>query len=139
MSMPCPDFDVSIVKRSDNRSAVAAATYQSGSRLFSEYDQRWKNYTGKHEIVHEETLLPANAPPEYKNRQTLWNAVEDVERCWNSQLARKIRMALPREVPSDQYVAMVREYCQDQFVSKGMICDFAIHDKGDETPMSISS
>lgn len=43
-------------------------------------------------------------------------------------------MALPREVPPDQYVDMVREYCQEHFVSKGMICDFAIHDKGDGNP-----
>lgn len=38
--MPYPDFDVSIVMRSDNRSAVASAAYQSGGLLFSEYDQK---------------------------------------------------------------------------------------------------
>lgn len=132
--MPCPDFDVSIVKRSDNRSAVASAAYQSGGLLFSEYDQKWKNYTGKSEVVHTEIMLPENAPPEYADRQTLWNAVEDVERRWDSQLARKFRMALPVEVPSDQYVELVRRYCQEQFVSKGMICDIAIHDKGKGNP-----
>lgn len=132
--MPCPDFDVSIVKRSEGRSAVAAAAYQSGSRLYSEYDQKWKDYTGKREVVHEEVMLPSNAPPEYADRQTLWNAVEDVEKSWNSQLARKLRMALPREVPQDQYVEMVQWYCREQFVSKGMICDFAIHDKDDGNP-----
>lgn len=132
--MPCPDFDVSIVKRSDNRSAVASAAYQSGNRLFSDYDHKWKDYTGKHEIVHEEILLPANALPEYADRQTLWNAVEDVERNWNFQLARKFRMAIPREIPANQYVELVRKYCKEQFVSKGMICDFAIHDKGDGNP-----
>ena len=134
MDMPCPDFDVSIVKRSEGRSAVAAAAYQSGSRLYSEYDQKWKDYTGKHEVIHEEVMLPTNAPPEYADRQTLWNAVEDVEKSWKSQLARKFRMALPREVPKNQYVEMVQCYCQEQFVSKGMICDFAIHDKGDGNP-----
>ena len=132
--MPCPDFDISIIKRSENRSAVAAAAYQSGSRLFSEYDQRWKDYTNKREVVCEGILLPEHAPPEYKDRQVLWNAVEAVEKNWNSQLARKFRMALPREVPSDQYPEMVRRYCTEQFVSRGMICDYAIHDKGDGNP-----
>ena len=28
----------------------------------------------------------------------------------------------------DQYAVLVREFCQQQFVSKGMIADFAIHD-----------
>ena len=132
--MPCPDFDISIIKRSENRSAVAAAAYQSGSRLFSEYDQRWKDYTNKREVICEGILLPEHAPPEYKDRQVLWNAVEAVEKNWNSQLARKFRMALPREVPGDQYPEMVRRYCTEQFVSRGMICDYAIHDKGDGNP-----
>ena len=133
--MPCPDFNVSILKRSDNRSAVAAAAYQSCSRLHSDYDNKMKNYRYKQrELFHEEIMLPINAPPEYADRETLWNAAEAVEKSWNSQLARKIRMALPREVPSDQYVEMVKEFCQEQFVEQGMICDFAIHDKGDGNP-----
>lgn len=38
--MPCPHFEVSIVKRSDDKSAVASAAYQSGMNLFSEYQQK---------------------------------------------------------------------------------------------------
>ncbi len=133
--MPCPDFNVTVMSRSDRKSAVAGAAYQSCSKLFSEYDGKTKNYTYKwHELFHQEIMLPSNAPPEYADRQTLWNAVEAVETNWNSQLARRIRMALPREVPSDQYIEMVRAYCQEHFVEKGMICDFAIHDKGDGNP-----
>ena len=37
--MPCPHFDVKIIQRSKRQSAVASAAYQSGERLFSEYDQ----------------------------------------------------------------------------------------------------
>ena len=39
---PCPHFDLKIVQRSKRQSAVAAAAYQSGERLFSEYDQKQK-------------------------------------------------------------------------------------------------
>ena len=56
------------------------------------------------------------------------------EKAWNAQLGRRIVCALPREVPKEQYADMVRDYCNEQFVSKGMICDFAIHDKGDGNP-----
>lgn len=133
--MPCPDFNVKVMARSAGKSAVASAAYQSCSKLFSEYDQKMKNYNYKwHELFHQEIMLPSNAPLEYADRKTLWNAVEAVEKNWNSQLARRFRMALPREVPSDQYVEMVRRYCQEQFVSRGMICDFAIHDKDDGNP-----
>ena len=37
-------------------------------------------------------------------------------------------LTIPREIPSDQYAVLVQEFCQQQFVSKGMIVDFAIHD-----------
>ena len=61
------------------------------------------------------------------SRNTLWNAAEAVEKQWNSQLARRWVLTIPREIPPDQYAVLVREFCEQQFVSKGMIVDFAIH------------
>ena len=87
--MPCPHNEITIVQRSQRQSAVAAAAYQSGEKLFCEYDQQVKHYPEKRGIVHNEILLPANAPPEYADRNTLWNAAEAVEKQWNSQLARE--------------------------------------------------
>ena len=132
--MPCPHNEISIVQRSQRQSAVAAAAYQSGEKLFCEYDQEVKHYPEKRGIAHNEILLPANAPPEYADRSTLWNAAEAVEKQWNSQLARRWVLSIPREIPPDQYAALVRDFCNQQFVSKGMCVDFAIHDKGDGNP-----
>lgn len=126
--MPCPHNEITIVQRSQRQSAVAAAAYQSGEKLFCEYDQQVKHYPEKRGIVHNEILLPANAPRSYADRNTLWNAAEAVEKQWNSQLARRWVLTIPREIPPDQYAVLVREFCQQQFVSKGMIADFAIHD-----------
>ena len=126
--MPCPHNEISIVQRSQQQSAVAAAAYQSGEKLFCEYDQEVKHYPEKRGIVHNEILLPANAPRSYADRNTLWNAAEAVEKQWNSQLARRWVLTIPREIPPDQYAVLVREFCEQQFVSKGMIVDFAIHD-----------
>lgn len=123
-----PHFDITITQRSKGQSAVAGAAYQSGEKLFSEYDQKTKNYTGKRGILYTEIMLPSHAPPEYANRETLWNSVEAAEKQWNAQLARRFVLALPKEVPPEQYPQMVRDYCEKQFVSKGMIADFAIHD-----------
>ena len=135
IKISCTHFQISIQKRSENKSAVAGAAYQSGSKLFSEYDNRTKNYLRKqNEVIHSEILLPQNAPQEYLDRETLWNSAEKVETQWNSQLARKIIIALPREIQTDQYAELVRSYCREQFVSKGMCCDFAVHDKGDGNP-----
>ena len=126
--MPVPHLEIRIVQRSKGKSAVAGAAYQAGEKLFSEYDQKWKNYTYKKEVVYLEIMLPPNAPPEYADRATLWNSAEEVEKQWNSQLARRFVVALPREVPLDMCPQMMQEYCREHFVSKGMCCDFAIHD-----------
>ena len=78
--MPCPHNEISIVQRSQQQSAVAAAAYQSGEKLFCGYDQEVKHYPEKRGIVHNEILLPANAPRSYADRNTLWNAAEAVEK-----------------------------------------------------------
>ena len=118
--MPCPHFDVKIIQRSKRQSAVASAAYQSGERLFSEYDQKQKYYSHKSEIVHTEIMLPPHAPPEYADRNTLWNAAEAIEKQWNSQLARRFVLAIPRELPRSQYADLIRDYCREFFVSKGI-------------------
>ena len=126
--MPVPHLEIRIVQRSKGSSAIAGAAYQAGEKLFSEYDQKMKNYLYKKEVVYTEVMLPTNAPPGYADRATLWNAAEEVEKQWNSQLARRFVVALPREAPTAMYPQMMQEYCQEHFVSKGMCCDFAIHD-----------
>ena len=55
--MPCPHCKITIIKRSENESAVSAA-YQSGEKLFSEYDQEQKYYPYKNEVTHKEIMLP---------------------------------------------------------------------------------
>ena len=132
--MTCPHFSISIRSRYNKKSgtrgsAVAGAAYQSAEKLFSEYDGRTKNYAYKQpELVFSELMLPANAPPEYSDRATLWNAVEKSETRFDAQLSRRIIAALPRELPFDQSIAMVKEFCQENFVSRGMCCDIAVHD-----------
>ena len=79
-------------------------------------------------------MLPAHAPPEFADRSTLWNSVEQVEKARDSQLAREIEAALPRELSREQQLALVRAYVKDNFVDKGMCADFAIHDKETGNP-----
>ena len=125
---------VSIIKRSAGRSAVAAAAYRSGTKLTNEWDGMTHDYTRKGGIVHAEIMLPAYAPPEFADRSILWNSVEQIEKARDSQLAREIEAALPRELSGEQQLALVRAYVKDNFVDKGMCADFAIHDKGTGNP-----
>lgn len=127
--MPCTHMDFKIIQRSKGMSAVASAAYQIGGKLYSVLDAETKDHTTKEEVIHTEIMLPPNAPPEFQDRETLWNSVELNEKQWDAQFARKFVICLPIEVPADQHLDMVREYCRENFLSKGMIVDFALHDK----------
>ena len=125
--MPNPTYRINIVSRKEGESAVSAAAYQTGEHIYSRRDREVKYEGTKEELVLKEILLPAHAPPEFADRETLWNSVEAAERNWNSQLCRRLKIALPRELSQEENIALVREYIQKEFVSKGMIADLAVH------------
>lgn len=85
------------------------------------------DYTRKGGVIYKEILLPPHAPREYANRQTLWNAVENTERNKNAQLAYSFDIALQNEFTMEENIQLVRKFLQDNFVSRGMIADFAVH------------
>ena len=125
---------IKIVSRGKGKSAVAAAAYRSGEKLTNEWDGLTHDYTKKGGVVHSEILLPAHAPPAFSDRSTLWNSVELSEKSNNAQLAREVEIALPVELSREEQTRLVREYCFSQFVSKGMIADFNLHDTGGGNP-----
>ena len=116
------------------KSAVAAAAYRSGEKLVNEWDGMTHDFTHKGGIVHKEIMLPIHAPPEFADRSTLWNSVEEIEKSATAQLAREIEVALPVELSRAEQLALVRAFVKDTFVAAGMCADFAIHDKGDGNP-----
>lgn len=81
-----------------------------------------------------EIMLCKNAPSEYINREVLWNAVQNEETRYDAQYARDIEMALPVEMSRKEQISCVRDYLKENFVEKGMIADWALHDKGDGNP-----
>ncbi len=126
--MPCPHYRIKISTRSKSPPTTAQAAYQSGERLYDERTHRTKSYDDKRGVIFTEIMLPDNAPREYADRNTLWNAVEKAETNWNAQMARRFEIALPKELPIETGLEMIREHCREQFVSQGMIADIAIHD-----------
>ena len=120
-------FHVGQIKRSAGQSAVECAAYRAGEKLYSEYYGQVSDYTRKGGVMYSEILLPPHAPREYTDRQTLWNAVEDVERNKNAQLAYSFDIALQNEFTKEENIALARKFLLDNFVSRGMIADFAVH------------
>ena len=120
-------FHVTQIKRSAGQSAVAAAAYRAGEKLHSEYYGEDSDYTRKGGVICSEILLPSHAPPEYADRETLWNAVEKAERGEKAQLAYSFDIALQNEFSMQENIDLARQFLSDNFVSRGMVADFAVH------------
>ena len=120
-------LSVTQTKRSAGQSAIASAAYRAGERLYSEYYGEYSDYTRKGGVIYSDILLPSHAPPEYADRQTLWNAVEKAERGKNAQLAYSFDIALQNEFSLEENIALARQFLLENFVSRGMVVDFAVH------------
>ena len=127
-------LEAKVVSRGAGRSAVAASAYLSCSRLYNDYDGIQHDYTKKQGLVWQEVFLPEYAPQEWKDREQLWNAVEEVETAKDSRLAREFVVALPIELSREEQIELLQDFIREQFVSDGMCADAAIHDTDGHNP-----
>lgn len=114
------------ISRSGGKSAVASASYRAGEKLEDRETGLTHDYTHKTEVAYSEIILCENAPREYQDRETLWNAVEEVEKQSNARLAREWEVALPHELTLEQSKELVRGYAQS-LADEGMCVDVNIH------------
>ncbi|MBZ2400381.1 MobA/MobL family protein [Erwinia amylovora] len=128
-------LDFKIVKRSEGRSSVAKAAYHARCRITDERTGDTYDYSRRTDLYGHFILAPANAP-EYivKDSTALWNEVESVERQHNGQTSRYFDVAIPAELTNNDKKKLVLEYCQKNFVEKGMIADIAFHDLDSDNP-----
>lgn len=125
-------LSISMISRGKSKSAVASAAYISCEKLTNEWDGVTHDYHNKKGLLHAEIFLPENVPKEFQDRSFLWNSVELNEKASNAQLARNFIIALPKELSVEENKNLITDFIQENFVSKGMIVDLAIHDESDE-------
>lgn len=128
-------LDFKIVKRSEGKSSVAKAAYHARTRITDERTGDTYDYSRRTDLYGHFILAPANAPQYIvKDSTALWNEVERVERQQNGQTARYFDVSIPAELNNDDKKKLVLEYCQKNFVDKGMIADIAFHDLDSDNP-----
>ncbi|MEE1173726.1 MAG: MobQ family relaxase [Ruminococcus sp.] len=127
-------LEAKVISRSSGRSAVAASAYMSCSKILNDYDGVLHDFTRKRGLVWEHIFLPENAPQEWQERSELWNAVERAEKTKDSRLARELVVALPVELGKEQWINLLTDYVQSNFVAEGMCADVAIHDTDGHNP-----
>ncbi|TIQ37257.1 MAG: Ti-type conjugative transfer relaxase TraA [Mesorhizobium sp.] len=136
--MAIAHFSVSIVSRGDGRSAVLSAAYRHCAKMDYEREARTIDYRAKQGLVHEEFLLPADAPQWARKliadrsvagaAEAFWNKVEAFEKRVDAQLAKDLTIALPLELSAEQNIALVRDFVERHILAKGMVADWVYHD-----------
>lgn len=121
-------FHVTQIKRSEGSSVIASAAYRAGERLHSERYDEYSDYTKKRGVILSEILLSPQAPREYADRETLWNAVEKAEKRPDAQLAYSFDFAFQNEFTLEENIALAKQFMEENFLSRGMTLDYSIHE-----------
>ncbi|MGL4197494.1 MAG: Ti-type conjugative transfer relaxase TraA, partial [Allorhizobium sp.] len=136
--MAVPHFSVSIVARGSGRSAVLSAAYRHCAKMDYEREARTIDYTRKQGLLHEEFVIPADAPAWLQSMiadrsisgasEAFWNKVEEFEKRSDAQLAKDVTIALPIELSVEQNTELVRDFVARHITAEGMVADWVFHD-----------
>ncbi|HIA8366002.1 TPA: MobQ family relaxase [Klebsiella pneumoniae] len=133
--MAISHLDFKIVKRSEGMTSVAKAAYHARTRITDDRIGETFDFSHRTDLHGHIILAPVSAPAHIvESCSALWNEVERVERQNNGQTARYYDVAIPVELSHDDKKKLVAEYCQKNFVDKGMIADIAFHDLDGKNP-----
>ncbi|WP_409161137.1 MobQ family relaxase [Pectobacterium sp. B2J-2] len=128
-------LEFKIVKRSEGMSSCRKAAYHNRSRITDDRTGNTYDFSHRSDLFHHQILAPVSAPAHIIESSTaLWNEVEKVERQKDGQTARYFDVAIPCELNNEDKIKLVVEYCQKNFVDKGMIADIAFHDLDGNNP-----
>ncbi|MNR96561.1 ATP-dependent RecD-like DNA helicase [compost metagenome] len=136
--MAVPHFSVSIVARGSGRSAVLSAAYRHCAKMDFEREARTIDYTRKQGLLHEEFVIPHDAPDWVRSMvadrsvsgasEAFWNKVEAFEKRSDAQLAKDVTIALPVELSAEQNITLVRDFVERHITANGMVADWVYHD-----------
>ncbi len=136
--MAIAHFSASIVSRGSGRSVVLSAAYRHCAKMEYEREARTIDYTRKQGLLHEEFVIPSDAPEWVRSLiadrsvsgavEAFWNKLEAFEKRADAQLARDLTIALPLELSAEQNIALVRDFVEKHILAKGMVADWVYHD-----------
>ncbi len=128
------------VQRQLGQNAVAGAAYRAGENLVersrsADEKDRLHRYAGRSVTVREAMILiPDGAPSWASDRAELWNRVEESETRKNARVGREVQLGLAYELGHDEQRALLAEFAEREFISKGFAVDIAIHNYGRTIP-----
>lgn len=120
-------FHSSIISRGNGGSIIGTGAYNNRIRLKEDRTGKAYYYSARKDILAKGILLPENAPQRLHDFQTFFEELNAAEKRKDAQLARGIIIALPNELSLKDQIALVEEFCRENFVSKGYAANYAVH------------
>lgn len=121
------------VSPSRGSSAVKSAAYQSAERLRDARTGELCDYSRKERVDATGIELPEGAPAWAADRQSLWDQATAAWAGGRELVARRVVVALPRELDADLAEAAVRDLARSM-ADSGHAADWAIHGLGGGNP-----
>lgn len=122
------------ISRSKGHSSVAAAAYRHGEKMTDEHTGEIHDYSKKKGVSDSVVLIPDGADKRFLKPEYLFNTIEKCEKRKDAQLALEVNISLPTEMTDEQKKALAVDFCNENFVKKGMIADIAFHKLDSENP-----
>lgn len=123
--------NISNVSRAAGSSSCATLSYISGVAIHEDRTNQNYSYGRAERVVLTGTIIPPGAPAEFRNPETLFNAIEDYEKAANARPAKKIEIALPREFDLQTSRDVVEDYIKRNLSALGYAATYAIHHDAD--------
>ncbi|EAW8466244.1 hypothetical protein KV11_22205 [Salmonella enterica] len=122
------------ISRSKGHSSVAAAAYRHGEKMTDEHTGEIHDYSKKKGVSDSVVLIPEGADKRFLKPEYLFNTIEKHEKRKDAQLALEVNISLPTEMTDEQKKALAIDFCNENFVKKGMIADIAFHKLDSDNP-----
>lgn len=129
-------FNLSKVARGAGQSSVAALSYIFSEPMYDQrYGERYSGYSRRERVVSRHFRLPEGASRDWVDAQTFFNALEMYEKADNACVAKKVMVALPRELDRDTRELVLEDFAEKYFLANGCGVAWAVHcDSGDSNP-----
>lgn len=124
-------FKMENISRGEGQSSVNSAAYRHRKVFF---DSRTGEVCGrktahKKDLAFAQIFAPENTPPDLiVDSETLWNAVEALEKRKDARLAKEFKIALPAGLTPEQNIELTAAFVLEHFTKQGIIADVVIHD-----------
>lgn len=125
-------FSLGHIKRTAGHTAIAAAAYRAGKKIYDAYYGETQDYSRKKGVVTTKIYAPDYVPERLLDRQTLWTEVEYNEHRKDAQFAYSLDIALQNELTMEENIELLDRFVTEEMVPIGMIVDVVVHnpDKG---------